>query len=172
VSRIVPRERGGISTDELRYFTNYHPFFPILRRSKPADTVFAASPLLFWTVILIAARHDREDPSLLSSLTRPVKQLLWSVISEPPHPVPSLQAIAILCTWHLPATSMSTDITYLLAGILKSASMHVGLHKPDAMQEFSRTTFQLTPHVLTEVVKAWAGCYIATQRSACPQDAE
>jgi transcriptional regulatory protein LEU3 len=55
---------------------------------------------------------------------------------------------------------------------LKSASMHVGLHKPEAMQEFSRTTFHLTPHVLTEVVKAWTGCYIATQRSVYLQNVE
>lgn len=56
------------------------------------------------------------------------------------------------------------DSSYILAGVVKSAAMHVGLQKPEAMQDFSRTKCQLDPHEMTEMVKAWTACYLVVER--------
>lgn len=128
------------------------------------DIVYNSSTLLFWTVLVIAARHDLADVSLLTALLPAYKRLLWKNISSPPHPVRSVQAMSLLCLWPLPTSSMSTDISLFLAGITKLAGAHIGIHRPELMQDFSRVKCQLTPQEVREAVKVWAGCYIASER--------
>lgn len=147
-----------------RYFSHYHPAHPILKVPTSVDGVYDASVLLFWTIILTAARHDRSDYSLLEGLIPAVKNLLWSTAMNPPHPLPSLQAMSILCVWPLPSSSMSLDATFILAGILRTAAMHVGLYRPDILTQFSRVQYSLTSENLREAIKVWCCIYIAVDR--------
>lgn len=133
--------------------------------------VYERSPLLFWTIVFIAARQDQEDPALLAVLTPCVKKLLWSVIAAPPHSLLSLQAMSLLCMWPFPTSSMSTDTSFLLAGIMRTAALHIGLHKPELLQDYSRVECQLGPSELREAVKVWAGCYIAAEWSVLSEKA-
>jgi hypothetical protein len=126
------------------------------------------SPLLFWTVITTAARHDGSDFSLLPALVPALKRLLWSIIATAPHMLPSLQAMAILCVWPFPASSMPMDITFVLAGILKSAAMHTGLHRPDILTQYSRTRSTLEPAKLREAIKVWCCTYVAIEGCVAP----
>lgn len=71
--------------------------------------------------------------------------------------------MAILCVWTAPGPSMPTDITYLLAGILKSAAMHGGLHRPDNLTHYSRARYTLTKAELQEAVTVWCCIYIAVE---------
>jgi hypothetical protein len=123
--------------------------------------VYAASRFLFWTIITVAARHDSSDFSLLQDLIPAVKALLWSTVADVPHTLPSLQAMAILCVWPFPVSSMPTDNTFLLAGILKSAATHVGLHRPENLMQYSRVRVSLSPTELTEARRAWCCIFVA-----------
>jgi transcriptional regulatory protein LEU3 len=119
--------------------------------------------LLFWTIVLTAARHDSHDFSLLPALVPAVKKLLWLSIGTVPHMLPSLQAMSILCVWTFPTSSMPVDITFILAGILKSAAMHTGLHRPDILTHYSRVRSSLEPAKLRDAVKVWCCSYIAME---------
>ena len=145
------------------YFSFYHPSLPIISRPPSADVLYNTSPLLFWTVLATAARHDSPDFSLLPRLIPVVKRLLWMTIAEPPHTLASLQAMAICCVWPFPCSSMSLDITVILAGILKSAAMHVGLHRPDILRHYSRAPDSVSGEALREVIKVWCCTYIAVE---------
>ncbi|CAI6088120.1 unnamed protein product [Clonostachys chloroleuca] len=156
-------ESVELTPDEIEFHTSYHPIFPILSFSVSPDSIYVSSPLLFWTIIVTAARHDAADFSLLLSLLPAVRRLLWSTIPATPHTLPSLQAMAILCLWGFPVSTMPEDTTFILSGILKSAAMHVGLHRPDILDLYSRTRSQLGRPELLQAVRCWCSIYLAIE---------
>ena len=157
------------SSDVLyRYFLHYHPCFAVLEPMLLPDTVHQHSMLLFWTIILITALRDEGDLSLTTALIPIVRRLLWSTISAPPYNLPSLQAMSLLCMWPLPTSSMSTDISFVLAGIVRSAALHIGIHRPEILEDYSRSRYQLGHQELRDAVRVWSGCYIAAERYVKP----
>ncbi|VUC35648.1 unnamed protein product [Clonostachys rosea] len=146
-----------------RFYTSYHPIFPILSSSVSPNSIYDSSPLLFWTIIVTAARHDAADFSLLLSLLPAVKRLLWSTIPATPHTLASLQAMAILCLWSFPVSTMPEDTTFILSGILRSAAMHVGLHRPDILELYSRTRSTLGRPELLQAIRCWCAIYLAIE---------
>lgn len=145
------------------YFSFYHPIFPILLVPASADDLFETSSLLFWVIVITAVRNDSADFTLLQGLVPAVKKLLWSTIAVVPHTLSSLQAMAILCMWTFPASSMPNDTTLILAGALKSAATHVGLHRPDVLTHYSRIQYTLAREKLLGAVKIWCCTYIAIE---------
>jgi hypothetical protein len=136
----------------------------VLDTSISPDVLHSRSSLLFWAIIGVAARRDEEDVTFLTTLTPCLKTLLWATIAAPPHSLHTIQAILLCCVWPFPTSSMSTDVSFLLVSIAKSAAMHIGIHRPEALQDFSRVKCKLNPHELREAVKVWTGCYIAAER--------
>lgn len=65
--------------------------------------------------------------------------------------------------WPFPTNSMSRDNSFLLVSIAKSASMQLGLHRPDITQEFLRVRTRLDQSEFQDAVKVWAGCFIVSQ---------
>jgi hypothetical protein len=157
-------ERLWLSIDSHRYFSHYHPALPVLRTPPSADAVHEASPLLFWTIILTAARHDPSDISLFQLISAPLRTLLWSTVASPPYNLPSLQAMCMLCAWPFSASSMTQDITYMIGGVLKTAALQAGLHQPDVYAHFSRTRYSLNPDELREAARVWCCIYIVVER--------
>ncbi|KAJ5240260.1 hypothetical protein N7468_004879 [Penicillium chermesinum] len=149
-----------------RYFTNYHPFTLLLDPSVSPDTYFDRSKLLFWVIIYIASRRFSDDPTLFTALTTPLKALLWQSISNPPHNWYLVQSVSLFCLWPPPTLSLSEDTTPVLVNIAQTMAMELGLHRPESIQDFSRTKRKLTPDEITEVVRTWSVCYIASQRLA------
>jgi hypothetical protein len=145
------------------YFTYYAPYFAILPLSTSPDAVHKSCPLLFWTIILTGARHDTTDFSLLPALIPAVKSLMWLQVGCLPHMLPTLQAFAILCVFPFPESSMATDTTFVLAGVLKSAAMHVGLHRPDVMTEYARSRLSLNEAEHREAVRVWSYIFLAIE---------
>lgn len=137
---------------------------PILSLPASPDIIYDASPLLFWTVIITAARHDKTDLYLLETLVPDVQSLLWTTIGKPPHTLPNLQAMCMLCVWPLPASSWSQDIAYLLAGVLRSAAFQAGLHQPEVAAHFSRRQCSFSTSELREVVRVWCCIFISIER--------
>ena len=146
------------------FFTYYHQFLDILDPSVSPDMVYTRSPLLFWAVISVAARRYEEDRTLLTTLHPSVMKLLWKCISAQPHSRFTVQAMLLVSIWSFPTDSLSTDNSFMLISMAKTASIQLGLHRPEAVQDFSRVRTHLGPEEFQEMVKTWAGCYIAAQR--------
>lgn len=119
--------------------------------------------MLFWSIILLASRRYTEEPGLFVSLTAPVKKLLWDTIANPPHTWHVVQAIILVCLWPFPTSSLSSDITSILLSTAQTISLRIGLHRPEAIQDFSRTKKRLMPDEMAEVTRTWATCYITAQ---------
>jgi hypothetical protein len=174
--RITPlgrtRQLGNVTVygdviDKLwdEYFANYHTFLPVLDPSDTPDIIINRSNILFWTVIMTAARHFDDDPNLLSRLTLPYGEHLKNTISKPPskdqHHV--VKALCMLCTWPSPVSSSTEDMTFTLSGIMMKFAMHLGIHRPSNPSDFTNIPVDLRAEEITDRLKTWAICNLVAQ---------
>ena len=121
--------------------------------------------LLFWVIISVAARQDK-DRSLLQSLSKPLQKLLWSTVSDVPQSHVTVKAFCLLLSWPLPISSSSSDPTFMLTGLTIQTAMQIGLHKPSHAQDFARFRIELREEELKDRVRTWAACSAVAQRVA------
>lgn len=148
------------------YFENYHHFLPVLDpQSDRPDVIIGRSNILFWTVIIVAARHFEEDPTLLTRLTIPYGEHLKDTISRPPtkdqHHV--VKALCLLCTWPIPVSSSTDDMTFTLSGVMMKFAMHLGIHRPSNPSDFNNIPIHLRAEEITDRLKTWAVCNLVAQ---------
>ncbi|KAJ5750373.1 hypothetical protein N7533_007401 [Penicillium manginii] len=146
------------------FFTYSHPFLPFLDRQQSPDDYYAASPLLFWTIISVGARRYQGDTGLLNSLAGPVTRLVWSTLADIPQSYHVVKALCLLCSWPFPTSSTSTDPTFMLCGMMIQVAMQLGLHRPSHSQDFSKFRVELIEDELRDKVRTWAICNIVAQR--------
>lgn len=145
------------------FFTFYHPFLPFLNPSQPPDQYHSQHPLLFWSIIAVAARRFRPNPTLLTNLAGPLTHLLWNTIGEVPTSYFVVKAICLLCNWPLPTSTTSSDPTHILCGVMMKAATMIGLHRPNHSQDFSRVSVELNREQLHDRIATWAVCNIVAQ---------
>jgi hypothetical protein len=158
----------GDVVDKLwdEYFTKYHSFLPVLdAKLDSPDVIITRSNILFWTVIMVASRHYEEDTTLLSRLTAPYGEHLKHTISRPPkedqHHV--VKALCMLCTWPLPVSSSTDDMTFTLSGIMMKFAMHLGIHRPSSPSDFNNIPIPLRADEITDRLRTWAICNLVAQ---------
>lgn len=145
------------------YMLFYHPFMPVLDPDMSPEYYYGLSPLLFWTIMVVAARRFEDDDHLLTELSSPISQLIWSTVSAVPQNYHVVKALCILCTWPLPAKSTSTDPSFMLSGLMMQIALQTGLHRPSHVQDFSRIRVELREGDLRDRLKTWASCNIVAQ---------
>ncbi|KAI9872723.1 MAG: hypothetical protein M1830_001260 [Pleopsidium flavum] len=148
------------------FFTFYHAFLPLLDPDKSPDEYYNISPLLFWTIISVAARRYQSEPSLLTSISGPLTKLIWSTLADVPQSYHVVKALCVLCTWPLPVSSTSSEPTFMLSGVMMQVAMQIGLHRPSYAQDFTKFRVELREEELKDRVRTWAACNIVAQRVA------
>lgn len=146
-----------------RFFGRYHPYIPFLDPTLAPEDYYIRSPLLFWAIIYVSSRRSATEPGLEVRLIPSLKRLLWECISNPPHTWELVQAIILVCMWPFPTSSLTTDNTMILITTAQTIAMRLGIHRPDAIRDFSRTNIRLSQRETTESLKTWAACFIAMQ---------
>lgn len=155
---------GQIDSLFQLFFGHYHPFFPLLDPSQSPDQYYDICPLLFWTIISVAARRYSEDPKLLMILSRSVTKLAWDTISAPPLHICAVQALLVQCIWPFPSMRMRSDASASFTSIAISAAMHLGLHRPAHAHCFwpsSDSVFASGNR--PDRTKTWAACNIVAE---------
>jgi hypothetical protein len=147
-----------------RFFTFHHPFLPFLNPDRKPEDYFARSPLLFWTIISVGARHYTPEPDLFNALSAPLMRLVWSTVAEVPQNYHMIKALILLCAWPLPTSSTSTDPTFMLCGLMMQIALQIGLHRPTHAQDFSKFRVDLRDVELQDRVVVWSVCNIVAQR--------
>ena len=146
------------------FFASYAPFLPILQPQRSPDDFYEASPLLFWVIISVAARHYEADPRLLTTLSAPLSRLLWATLADVPQNYIVVKALCLLCTWPLPISSTSSDPTFMLSGVMMQIAMQIGIHRPSHAQDFTKFKVELREEELKDRVRTWASCNAVAQR--------
>ncbi|KND91327.1 Regulatory protein LEU3 [Tolypocladium ophioglossoides CBS 100239] len=147
------------------FFAFYHPFLPFLNPQQPPDQYKQQHPLLFWSIIAVAARRfaPADCPNLLVSLSGPMTRFLWTTIGEVPSNYHVVKAMCLLCTWPLPTSTTTSDPTHILCGVMMKTATGIGLHRPNHIRDFSRVSLELNKEQLHDRVTTWAVCNIVAQ---------
>ena len=145
---------------------HYHPFQPLLEPDITPDFCIENCPLLFWTIISVAARRYKALPNILRDLNMALVRLLWCTIADVPHSYLIVKALCILCIWPLPISSTSADPTFQLSGLMLQIAMQIGLHRPSHAQDFHKFKVELRHEELRDRVKTWAACNVVAQQYA------
>lgn len=164
-----------------RFFKFYHPFCPLLDPELGSRHYFSLSPVLGWTVVIIAARRYPPDPELVTRLSAPYHKLLWTTIQEMPQRYHTAKALALLCTWPLvkvyaPYTAGSeykagaglglseVDPSFMLSGIMIQIALQTGIHRPLHAQDFIRPMRFVSQEEVNDRRLTWIVCNIVAQR--------
>ncbi|KAG6007444.1 hypothetical protein E4U21_006033 [Claviceps maximensis] len=147
------------------FFAYYHPFLPFLSPQQPPDLYNQQHPLLFWSIIAVAARRfsPLDCPDLLKNLSAPMTRYLWTTIGEVPSSYHVVKAMCLLCTWPLPTSTTTSDPTHILCGVMMKTATGIGLHRPNHIRDFSRESVELNKEQLADRVTTWAVCNIVAQ---------
>lgn len=147
------------------FFAFYHPFLPFLSAHQPPDQYKQQHPLLFWSIVAVAARRfsPPDCPNLLTNLSGPMTRYLWTTIGEVPSSYHVVKAMCLLCTWPLPTSTTTSDPTHVLCGVMMKTATGIGLHRPNHIRDFSRVSVELNKEQLHDRVTTWAVCNIVAQ---------
>ncbi|KYK56769.1 hypothetical protein DCS_03775 [Drechmeria coniospora] len=156
---------GNVTHLFNEFFAYYHPFLPFLTPQQPPEQYKQQHPLLFWSIIAVAARRYRpaDAPDLLTNLSGPMTRYLWTTIGEVPSNYHVVKALCLLCTWPLPTSTTTSDPTHILCGVMMKTATGIGLHRPNHIRDFSRVSVELNKEQLHDRVTTWAVCNIVAQ---------
>lgn len=144
----------------------YHPFLPFLNANLTPEQYYQQHPLLYWSIVAVAARRYTLDPTLLTAISTPLNTLLWKTIGEVPGSHFVVKAMCLLCTWPLPTSTTSSDPTHILCGVMMKTATGIGLHRPSHINDFTRVAIELNKDQLHDRVITWAVCNIVAQNVA------
>lgn len=161
-------ENVGLTEDQVnglfgQFWAFYHQYLPFLDPMQTPDQYYQQHPLLFWSIVSVAARRYTLDPGLLNALTGPLTRLLWTTVGEVPSNHFVVKALCLLCVWPLPTSTTTTDPTHILSGVMMKTATGIGLHRPNHTQDFSRVSVDLNKEQLHDRVTTWAVCNIVAQ---------
>ena len=120
-----------------RFFERYHHFLPFLEPVRTPHEYYESSPLLFWSIVAVAARQYRADETLLTRLSPALTDLLWTVIASSNMSTAHVQALLLLSYWQLPNFHLWTDRSLILTNIALTSAMHLGMHRPGREDEYT-----------------------------------
>ena len=136
---------------------------PIVRHRDP-NRCYDLCPLLFWTIVSIAARRYARDDAALGFLLDAVKRESSAAGGVFPLGLHHINALILVCTWCFPDVRFVTDRTTLFSGIAANACLLLGIHTGKGRhKEYTVGQF---PNEFTdeEAAFTWAGCNIVSQR--------
>lgn len=143
---------------------NYHPFLPVIDPAKSPHQIYSSSELLFWSIISVAARRRRSQPTLVPKLARSVSDLLWRSLRGIPYSLATVQSLALICSWPFPTSSTTADPTFMLVGIMMQLAVQMGLHRALDVHEFVKVPLRLSHDEHAEWVRTWQACNVVAQR--------
>ncbi|KAI1608239.1 hypothetical protein EDD36DRAFT_423662 [Exophiala viscosa] len=124
------------------YFEKYHPFFPILDPQRTNELCYETSPLLFWSVIAVAARQLQLEDHFLKQLGSELSRTFWATVASNTSSTQHVQAMLLLASWPLPDVRLWTDKSLTFSKMAMNSAMMMGMHRPGCEHEYSKDSAQ------------------------------
>ena len=161
---------GSVTIDQLQteelfsiYFKEYHYLLPMLEPNRPAGEYYSSSPLLFWSIIAVAARQYRKDIELLDRISQPLNDLLWRKAAESPGTLGNIQALILVSKWPFLNLRLRNDRSIILTSVAVTAAMQVGMHRPGRENDYSKDQIDLNLAARAEWTRTWLSAVILSQ---------
>ncbi|UKZ86520.1 uncharacterized protein TrAFT101_002345 [Trichoderma asperellum] len=139
-----------------QYYSDHVPFIDI---EKSATSIYQASDVLFWALLLISARNhplfNRQFPQLQSAFHRLLSEYVVRTIDC----TYTIQALLLLCTWPMPVARQCDDPSWNYCNLAVSAVQQIGIHEP-IHTEGKRSAQSIG------YLKSWIGCFVISTELA------
>ncbi|KAF1998843.1 hypothetical protein P154DRAFT_621331 [Amniculicola lignicola CBS 123094] len=120
----------------------YYVHLPILEPVESLEKLHHDSSALFWAVAFTASRHHPRHSKLYAQLREPVQEIISGLLRTPVPALKDFQALLIVCYWPLEVAAHSQDPSWMLAGFVVNAALHMGLDKAKDEGLFSHSRAQ------------------------------
>ncbi|KAK9342819.1 hypothetical protein V1522DRAFT_415055 [Lipomyces starkeyi] len=167
ISDIQILEQAVVSRDLFinildEYYLYYHPRFQFLPPKERVLQECGSCRLLFWAVVAVASKFVEGCTDFRQRLIWPIRRLaMESVVRETPS-LSLVQAYLLLCVWPMPFGAVSDDPSWTYCGIATHKAQHLGLHRPDHLNEFVQGT-DFDHELLVSMRNTWLACFIVNQ---------
>ncbi|RWA06990.1 hypothetical protein EKO27_g8116 [Xylaria grammica] len=121
----------------------YHVHAHFIQPIESLARFFTTSPLLFWTIILLASHFHPTHSGLYGKLLLPHEELLRPFSNTAIQSVHEIHALLLLCLWPIPRRVEATNPTWNYIGLAVGACMRLDLDKaspPDPAEPRLNTT--------------------------------
>ncbi|KAL6246869.1 hypothetical protein RBB50_006176 [Rhinocladiella similis] len=148
------------------FFAHYEPFIPgLFDPNVPPEEYYDQSPFLFWSIVATGARRYTQDPTLFQRVVSQVLQIALGTLFSQTNPIPSIEAVLILCLWPVPQNTMFHDSSHPLAGIAMQLAVQNGLHIFGREQDYSRQNINASDSKVSLRFRLWVHCVIIFQNT-------
>lgn len=140
----------------LRYYADYHSYFPILPEFDDFILEYDQNKLLLWTLLAITTKSQSET---YSSLVDPVRKLAADLYEPKSRSLKTMQALLLLCAWPFPFQRTQNDPSPMYCSLATNIGYQLGLHRPWCKGDFEENTRGFVTATTVEA-KTWYGCFI------------
>ena len=135
---------------------------PILEPCISIHAFHRSSPVLFWTILLLASSGHHIYGNLYRRIIPYHETLFAARLLDPPS-LQTLHAILLLCVWPYPIKSQDDDPCWTLCGIAVNMALQMGLHKPDYSHEYVKRP-DMAPGTASIRRRTWLACFQISTR--------
>ncbi|KAI1354810.1 hypothetical protein F5Y01DRAFT_272766 [Xylaria sp. FL0043] len=107
----------------------YHPHAHFIQPIESLADFYTASPLLFWTIVLLASHCHIEHSGLYEKLLLPHEKLLRPFSNTAIQSIHEIHALLLLCLWPIPRRLEASNPTWNYIGLAVNACMRLDLNK-------------------------------------------
>ena len=151
------------SLTKARYYTHYNHYFPILPELRSFAMTYDSCPLLFWTIMALAAKHSENHSHLYLQLKELVPHLATDVDKFASQSLAVVQALLILCWWPFPSGAAIANPSWLYCGLAVHRALQSGLHRPLNYSDFYFQGILDNESSVTRQ-RTWLACFIVNQK--------
>lgn len=138
---------------QYSFHQNYFDHVPFIDIGKSADSIYQASDILFWALLLVSARNhplfNRQFPQLQSAFHRLLSEHVVRAIDC----TYTVQALLLLCTWPMPVATQNDDPSWNYCNLAVSAVHQIDT-KESVRAEGKRSAQSIG------YLKTWLGCFV------------
>lgn len=148
----------------LSFGLHYYPYAIFLQPVTSLSDLLARSPLLFWTIVLIASREHDRYTAVYNEVAASHEELLSPILRKAIQRIETIHALLLLCLWPFPQSQYFHNPAWNYVGLAVHAAVQLQCNSPlpsDRRQNMW-PGFGLVPEsVVDEVDHAWTwlGCF-------------
>ncbi|KAI0528440.1 hypothetical protein GGR58DRAFT_316570 [Xylaria digitata] len=121
---------SGTIIELIQHFGyQYHVHAQFIQPIDSLARFYTASPLLFWTIILLASHFHLEHGGLYDKLLSPHEELLRPFSNTAIQSIHEIHALLLLCIWPIPRRVETSNPTWNYVGLAVGACMRLDLDK-------------------------------------------
>lgn len=143
---------------------HYHPYSIYIRPCFSLSDLLTRSPLLFWTIILVASQDQAEFSAVYEQVIAEHESLLSPILQRAIQQIETIHALLLLCMWPIPQSRHFYNPAWNYIGLAINAAMQLNCHSP--LGPASKTYgWKGLGHTavnelsITDQSRTWLGCF-------------